>query len=160
MIRGVSCAVASCTATSTADELTTTRVNIEAATVPITVRAESTFSFISKPNARSIRLNNATTNRPAKMLRTGNTHIELRTYSFKRWRSSQLILSLSVSQKCFALKVQTALFSVQSLWLMNSGQKHTTETQRTQLHRAVSEPGLLRQSFSETEHASPKWPMR
>src|SRR6185369_4774757 len=42
----------------------------------------------------------------------------------------------------------TSVFSV-SLWLMNSEQKHTTETQRTlRLHREFSEPGLLVQSPS------------
>src|ERR1043165_1641565 len=49
-----------------------------------------------------------------------------------------------------ALLCAASVFSV-SLWLMNSEQKHTTETQRTQrLHREVSEPGLLRQSHLKT----------
>src|ERR1700741_1753692 len=44
-----------------------------------------------------------------------------------------------------ALLCATSVFSV-SLWLMNSEQKHTTETQRTEVAQRNPEPGLLVQS--------------
>jgi len=50
----------------------------------------------------------------------------------------------------FAQKVSIALFSVESLWLMNSEQKHTTESQRTQrLHREIPDLELFVQSHEE-----------
>jgi hypothetical protein len=52
------------------------------------------------------------------------------------------------AQKVLVLRVLCAIsVSSVSLWLMNSEQKLTTETQRTQrLHRELSEQGLFRQS--------------
>jgi len=54
---------------------------------------------------------------------------------------------LCTKSQISSLLCATSVFSV-SLWLMNSEQKHTTETQRTpRLHREFSEPGLLVQSL-------------
>ena len=63
---------------STAEEATTTSVNIDAATVPITVRAVSGAIFNCQPNVASIWLTRATVIKPAKMLKTGRIQIEFR----------------------------------------------------------------------------------
>ena len=54
MMRGVSCELASCTATSSAEETNTMNVNIEAAMVPSTARAVSGSMADCQPIALSI----------------------------------------------------------------------------------------------------------
>jgi hypothetical protein len=72
-----------------------------------------------------------------------------------RYREVVLTVSKRLCLKSHngALLCATSVFSV-SLWLMNSWQKHTTETQRTQrLHREISAPRLLRQTLSKQSHS-------
>ena len=54
MMRGVSCVLASCTATSSAEETKTMNVNMADAIVPSTVREVSGLTVASHPNASSI----------------------------------------------------------------------------------------------------------
>ena len=86
MIRGVNCALASWTATSTAEEIRATKVKVEAATVLIIARAVSGLMFICDPTARSYRVSNDTVIKAAGMLSAGRIQIELRKYERRRYR--------------------------------------------------------------------------
>ena len=76
MMRGVSCALASCTATSNAEETNTMNVNIAEAMVPNSVRAASGPILASQPNACSPLWSSGTTVSAAIMLSTGRIQIE------------------------------------------------------------------------------------
>ena len=76
MMRGVSWALASCTATSRAEETKTMNVNIDAAKVPSTARAVSGLMADSQPIASSVPWSSGTATSAATMLSKGRIQIE------------------------------------------------------------------------------------
>ena len=80
IIRGVICALASCTVTSSADATRATRVKVEAAMVLKIVRAVSGLTWDCEPTDCSYRVSNETVIRASGMLRAGKTQSELRMY--------------------------------------------------------------------------------
>ena len=79
MMRGVSWALASWTATSSAEETNTMNVNIDEANVPSTVRAASGWKPDLQPIAASTQFRNRTAPSAATMPSTGRIQIELPT---------------------------------------------------------------------------------
>jgi len=79
MMRDVSWALASCTATSKAEETKTMKVNMDAARVSSTVRALSGSLPACQPVASSIPWRNRTSTSAAGMLRNGRIQMECRT---------------------------------------------------------------------------------
>src|SRR6516165_4479609 len=76
MTRGVSCELASCTETMSAEETKTMNVNIDAAMVPSTARAVSGWKLDSQPSTCSLQWSNRTAPSAARMLIDGRIQIE------------------------------------------------------------------------------------
>ncbi len=79
MIRGVSWALASCTATSNAEQTKTTNVNIDEAKVANTARAASGLTVDSQPIAWSILWSAGTATMATTMPSEGRIQIEVVT---------------------------------------------------------------------------------
>src|SRR5215212_5346479 len=84
MMRGVNCALASCTATSTAEQTRAISVNMDEATMLMTSRAVSRLTSVVQSKEFSILKRSLTDTSPAGMLKAGKSHIELRTKSRMR----------------------------------------------------------------------------